>query len=123
MSSFANLTFGPYSSSSWRRTGSTARQGPHQGAQKSTIDRGLGLQDLLLEGRVGQLVHKSNATAASRAPGAAVVGTFQIASSTMPRLIFEPPALPVDEGDRHLDDTEAGPERAVGRLDLEGVAA
>src|SRR5262249_44987968 len=30
--------------------------------------------------------------------------------------------LAVDELDRHLDDAEAGAERAVGHLDLEGVA-
>src|SRR5205823_3788531 len=36
MSSFANLTRGPYSSSSWRKIGSIAWHGPHQGAQKST---------------------------------------------------------------------------------------
>src|SRR5437773_12173952 len=36
MSSFANLTREPYSSSSWRKIGSIAWHGPHHGAQKST---------------------------------------------------------------------------------------
>ena len=50
-------------------------------------------------------------------------GTCRIASTTIPPLIFDSPDPAVDERDRDLDHAEPGPERAVGALDLEPVAA
>ena len=46
-------------------------------------------------------------------------GTFQIASTTIPRFIFDLPALAVDERDRHLVDPEAA--RARGRSSRSGT--
>ena len=85
-------------------------------------DRPVGAAAPPLERRVGDLAHASRRYRRPASAGARRSGTFQIASSTIARLIFEPPDLAVGERDRHLDDAEAGPERAVGRLDLEGVA-
>ena len=76
-----------------------------------------GADDLLLERRVGDLSHKLPLSAARRSSG-----TFQIASSTIERDIFEPPDLAVDEADRDLAHAKAAAQRAIGQLDLEGVA-
>ena len=74
------------SAASSSRIGSIALHGLHHGAQKSTIVAPAALDDLLLERRVGDLSHKLPLSAASRRSG-----TFQIASSTIDRDIFEPP--------------------------------
>ena len=49
-------------------------------------------------------------------------GTSHIASAAIRQDILLSPALAVAEDDRHLDHAEAGPHRAVGQLDLEGIA-
>ena len=69
-------------------SGSIALQGLHQGAQKSTIVGPGRREHLRLEGRVRDLSHSVPRSAARRSSG-----TFQIASSTIARDIFEPPTV------------------------------
>ncbi len=90
MSSFANLTREPCSSSSWRRIGSTAWHGPHQGAQKSTIT---GVSAWMTSCSKLASVSSSMRPCYRRPRRARSrsIGTLQIASRTIPRLIFEPP--------------------------------
>src|SRR5436309_1891835 len=113
MSSFANLTLGPYCSSSWRSTGSTARQGPHQGAQKSTIT-GVSARRT----SCSKVASVSSFTRAMLQPPSERPEPQQ---RHLPHRLEDDAAahlrassLPVDEGDRHLDDAEAGLERPVG---------
>ena len=122
-SSLTNLIRPSCSASSCARIGSTALARARTTAPRSRRrPASRPAATLLLEGLVGELEHAVESTAVPCSAGGRSSGTFQIASSTIARLIFEPPALAVDERDRHLDDAEAGPERAVGRLDLERVA-
>src|SRR5215470_17899479 len=119
MSSLANLTCWPYSSSSWRSTGSTARHGPHHGAQKSTI--------------TGVSACR---TSCSKVASVSSFTRFMLQPSRkgpkpqgrdLPHRLehdaaahLRAPVPAVDECDRHLHHAEAGPQRAVGGLDLEG---
>ena len=56
------------------------------------------------------------------APERAAAGTRQAASSAIRAVIFDSPSLALAEDDRQLGDPQAAPQRAVGQLDLEGVA-
>src|SRR5438046_4489582 len=121
MSSLPNLTRWPCSCSSSRKIGSTARQGPHHGAQKSTTTG----------------PSASSTSCAKFASVSSCIGSMLQLAQQGPeaerrylpdRLEHDRPAhlrmtfLAVDEPDRHLGDAEALAERPVGRLDLEGVA-
>ena len=83
---FSRTSPSPCSAAIASSTGSIASHGLHHGAQKSTIVRTGRVEHLLLEARVGDLSHSCPLSAASRSSG-----TFQIASSTIARDIFEPP--------------------------------
>ena len=115
-------------------TGATTRHGPHQGAQKSTST---GLSDsrtsawkfasvtslerchLVLLVRSVDLHYTERVAAVSS--GAAAAAPARPPRRRSASVIFDcPPA--VAEDDRHLDDAEAGADRAVGQLDLERVA-
>ena len=87
-------------------------------------------EDLGVEGRVGDLVHPSKCRreqaaldeARPRSARQRSTGTWSIASSDDRAAHLRLADAPVDEGDRDLDDREALPQHAVGRLDLEAVA-
>src|SRR4051812_29212914 len=122
MSSLANLTRPSCAAASSVRIGSTARHGPHQGAQKSTTT---GVEDCSTS---------SSKVASVSSSTASTLHTAEEGADTQNRYLpdrlehdrtahLRAAVLPVDEGDRHLDDAKAGPQRAVGGLDLEGVAA
>src|SRR4026209_2338658 len=119
MSSLANLTRWPYSSSSWRSTGSTARHGPHQGAQKSTTT---GVSAWRTS--CSKLASVNSFTRPMLQPSRE--GSEPQSRDFPDRLEHDAathlraPAPAVHEGDRHLDHAEARPERPVGGLDLEG---
>ncbi len=122
MSTPANSTRPPVSCSSSSRIGRIALHGRHHGAQKSTIT-GVSAPRTLVELAGRQLAHgRANATSAPAGHVGGGRGTFQIASSTIARLIFDWPFPSVDEADRNLDDAEALAQRAIRRLDLEHVA-
>src|SRR6188508_3408737 len=122
MSSLANLTRPSCSSASWAKIGSTARQGPHQGAQKSTTTGVSACRTSC--SKVASVSSSTLATLQAPGEGAeAEDGHLPDRLEHNAAAHLRAAVLAVDEGDRHLDDAEAGPERAVGRLDLEGVAA
>src|SRR5215210_4165480 len=115
MSSFANLTRAPCASSSSRRTGSTARHGPHQGAQKSTTTGVSGCRTSCSK--------VASVSSSTRAMLQAPPERAEAQRRDLPdRLEHDPAAhlraaaLAVGERDRNLDDAEAGPQSAVGRL-------
>src|SRR3954451_4559850 len=120
MSSLANLTRPSCSAASSARIGSTARQGPHQGAQKSTTTAVSACRTSC-----------SKVASVSSSTGPTLQAAHQRPEPEdrhLPdRLEHDPAAhlraamLAVDERDRDLDDAEAGAERAVGALDLEDV--
>src|SRR4051812_26939313 len=142
MSSLANLTRPSCAAASSVRIGSTARHGPHHGAQKSTTT---GFADCRTSCSKVASVSSSTTSMLSTGdraePGRPPSGIASDASEPaeegadtekrhLPdRLEHDRAAhlraavLAVDEGDRHLDDAEPGAQRAVGGLDLEGVAA
>src|SRR2546430_178249 len=109
-------------SASCSRIGWTARQGPHHGAQKSTTT-----------GRFEASTCSSNRTSVTSSTGSMLQTTPQRGDAEQrdlpDRLEHDRAAhlraagFAVDEPDRNLDDAEARPQRAVGRLDLERVAA
>ena len=80
--------------------------GPHHGAQKSTTT-GLPAWSTSCS-KLASVTSRiaDQVTDGRRAPSRSS-GTFQIASSTIARLIFEWPVLAVGERDRDLDDAEA----------------
>src|SRR4029453_15864780 len=133
MSSFANTMRPESSSSSCARIGSTARQGPHHGAQKSTTT---GVSACRTS--CSKLASVSSSTPAMLPTGARakpvrpLSGIASDASETA-RQCPEPQygdlpdslgddgvahlraaVLAVDEADRHLDHAEARAQRAVG---------
>ena len=108
----------PCSAASRSRIGSIALHGSHHGAQKSTIVGLPARSTSSLEGRVGDLSHRLPPSAASRSSG-----TFQIASSTIARDIFEPPTSRSTKRIGTSTTRKPRAQRAVGRLDLERVAA
>ena len=83
---FSRTSATPRSAAIPSSSGSIALHGLHQGAQKSTIVGPGRREHLRLEGGVRHLSHSSPRAAASRSSG-----TFQIASSTIARDIFDPP--------------------------------
>ena len=97
--------------------------------------RRAGVVDALDEGEVAAVHHSWHRRAAgrglslrgrdaadARARCAQLRARATTASSAIRHDIFDAPAAAVAEDDRHLDDAEAGAQRAVGQLDLEGVA-
>src|SRR6266550_810212 len=122
MSSFTKPTRSPCSASSSAKIGSTALQGPHHGAQKSTTTG--------LPACRTSWSKLSSPTSCTRTTLQAACQPPEAQGRHLPdRLEHDPTthlratALAVDERDRHLDNPEAGAQRAVGHLDLEGVAA
>ena len=84
----------------------------------------LGSQHLGVEGLVRD-VRDASSSPGYRRPRSArrrSAGTFHTASSTIARLIFEPPTTRSTKVIGKLDDAESLPQRPVGHLDLEGVA-
>src|SRR4051812_44947946 len=122
MSSLANFTRPSCSAASSVRIGSTARQGPHHGAQKSTTT---GVEDCRTScSKVASVSSSTRSTLQTAEEGA------ETENGHLPdRLEHDRAAhlraavLAVDEGDRDLDDAEAGSQGPVGGFDLEGVAA
>src|SRR5689334_3808916 len=122
MSSLANLIRWPCSSSSWRSTGSTARQGPHQGAQKSTITG--------VSARRTSCSKVSSVSSFTRPMLQPSREGSEAQRRDLPdRLEHDAAAhlraslLAIDESDGYLDHAEAGAQGPVRGLDLEGVAA
>src|SRR5262249_1791423 len=122
MSSLTNRT---RPSCSWARaasTGSTAWHGPHHGAQKSTT--------------TGMSACSTSASKLASVTASTACRLQASGERPEPEKRHLPDRLEhdrtahlraavhaVDEGDRHLFDPESGAQRAVGGLDLEGVAA
>src|ERR1044072_8500952 len=122
MSSFANFTRWPYSSSSWRSTGSTARHGPHHGAPKSTITGVSACRTSC--SKVASVSSFMRTMLQPPREGPEAQGRdFPDRLEDDAAAHLRAPVPAVDKGDRHLDDAEAGAQRPVGGLDLEGVAA
>src|SRR5262245_56236669 len=113
MSSFANTTRPASSSSSSAKTGSTARQGPHHGAQKSTTT---GVSARRTSCSKVASVSSSTATmlqAAGQRPEPKhghLPDRLDDDAVTHLRATF----LPVDEADRHLDHAKPRAHRAIG---------
>src|SRR3954471_4054094 len=122
MSSLANLTRPSCAAASSVRIGSTARHGPHHGAQKSTTT---GFADCRTScSKVASVSSSTTSTLQTAEEGADTEKRHLPDRLEHDRAAhLRAAVLAVDEGDRHLDDAEAGPQRAVGGLDLEGVAA
>src|SRR5919204_4457703 len=121
MSSFANLIRPPCACSRSANTDSTARQGPHQGAQKSTTT-GVSARSTSFSKLASVTVCTSAMLETPQEGGAAQ-------SRHLPDRLEHDVAAhlraadgAVDERDRHLDHAKARAERPVRRLDLEGVA-
>ena len=99
------------SAASCSRTGSTARHGPHHGAQKSTTTGPSPWSTSC--SKLASVTSRTtrDATDGRRGRGSGAAGTFQIASSTIVLAHLRAADLAVDERDRHLDDAEARAER------------
>src|SRR2546421_10208837 len=122
MFSLANSTSPRCSSASCSRMGDTARQGPHHGAQKSTTT-GLAAPRTSCS-KVASVTSRTPAMlATSSGPPEPEQGHLPDRLQHDRAAHLRAADLAVDERDRHLDDAEARPQRAVGRLDLERVAA
>src|SRR3954447_338585 len=122
MSSLANLTRPSCSAASSVRIGSTARQGPHHGAQKSTTT---GVEECRTScSKVASVSSSTRSTLQTAEEGAGTENGHLPDRLEHDRAAhLRAAVLAVDEGDRDLDDAEAGSQGPVGRFDLEGVAA
>src|SRR5438034_5009194 len=116
MSTFTNSTF-CVCSASWSSTGVTAWHGPHHGAQKSTTTG--------LPARRTSSSKVASVTSRTRDRLQPPQEGPDAQPGHLPRRLQDDhavhlrlTALPVAERDRHLDNTEARSQRAVGRLDL-----
>src|SRR5437588_4849203 len=122
MFTFAKTIRSPCCEERSSRIGSTARQGPHQGAQKSTTTG--------VSAWRTSASKLSSVTSITRTMLQTARESGRAQGRHLPdRLEHDSPAhlgashLAVDERDRHLEDAEAGADRAIRGLDLEGVPA
>src|SRR5713101_584287 len=119
MFSFANATRPPASCASSSRIVSIARHGLHHGAQKSTTTGSAATASskvLESSSRIPQILEP-----AQERREAQDGNSSDCLEEDRPAHL-RVAGRPVDELDRDLDDVEAGAQRAVRALDLEGVA-
>src|SRR5690349_2695866 len=121
MSSFTNLTRPSCSSARAASTGSTARHGPHHGAQKSTTTG--------VSARRTSASKPASVTSSTECRLQPAGECAEAQHRHLPESLEHDRAahlraalLAVDEADRHLDDAEPGPQCPVGGFDLERVA-
>src|SRR3954467_7187242 len=121
MSSLANLTRPSCAAASSVRIGSTARHGPHHGAQKSTTT---GFADCRTScSNVASVSSSTRSTLQTAEEGAKTENRHLPDRLEHDRAAhLRAAVLAVDEGDRDLDDAEARAEGAIGALDLEDVS-